>query len=140
MSCLTHFDKLATNRPRTVVLATDNELAGTPLFTLGEAGAQAVKEHVLVMGISPGEAGRNGAPERQFRQVVESTGGQLMDITTDPAIEARITRMVDKQQRKAIMSAAGARSFDMVWPGALVMGVGLVGMVGMVVSAKRSRA
>lgn len=133
-SCLLRFDQRARDRPRTVVFATDNQLAGAPLFTLEEAGQKAVDERVLVFGITPGIP--DGAQKDELRRVVERTGGRLLDITSDPAMEARIVHGIDRQQRKAILAMPESRSFDQVWPGALVMGVGLVGMVA---AAARSR-
>lgn len=127
MSCLTRFDQRAEERPRTVVFATDNQLAGAPLFTLDEAGEHAVDEAVLVFGISPGLP--DGAQRDEFAEVVEATGGSLLDITSDPAMEARIVRGIEERQRSAIRTMADARSFDVAWPGALLMSVGLAGVL-----------
>lgn len=134
MSCLLRFDQRDHQRPRTVVFATDNELAGRPSFTLEEAGRRAVDAQVLVFAITPGIEASSQRDELQ--RVVRSTGGELLDITADPAIETRIIRGIEAQQRRAILAAAGSRSFDLVWPGAVVMTVGVLGMVG---SAARGR-
>lgn len=127
MSCLLRFDQRAAQRSRTVVLATDNQLAGPPIFTLAEAGERAVEDRILVMGITPNVSA--GAQRDEFRTVVESTGGQLMDLVDDPAMEARIVHAIETQQRRAIMGLPDSRSFDQIWPGASLMAVGLLGMV-----------
>ncbi len=127
MSCLLRFDQSDRVRPRTVVLATDNQLAGSSIFTLPEAGEKAVADRVLIMGISPGL--REGPDKEEFRTVVESTGGRLIDITDDPTMEARIAEAIKRQQSKAIRGLPSARSFDLVWPGALLAALGAAGML-----------
>lgn len=127
MSCLLRFDQQAQERPRTVILATDNELAGTPIFTLQEAGQKAVTDHVLVYAISPPLS--DSSAKTELRSVAESTGGQLLELNNDPAMTARIVEGIRRQQQKAIMGMSSARSFDLVWPGAVTMGVGLLGML-----------
>lgn len=135
MSCLLRFDQHKAKRPRTVVLATDNQLAGTPIFTFDEAGKKALRDRVLIMGISPGLS--EGPEKEEFQSIVERTGGQLLEITDDPLIEDRITQAITRQQRQAIMAVPSARSFDVVWPGALVLAVGLAGLT---VTTKRAQA
>ena len=131
-SCLLRFDDRAQDRPRTVVFATDNQLAGAPLFTLDEAGNRAVREHVLVMGISPG--GPDDAQKEELRRVVAATGGKLLDVADG---DAQIVAGIERRQRAEIRNAPGARSYDVVWPGATLLAAGLI--VLLVASARRTR-
>ena len=50
-SCVLTFDRTDEKRSRSVVLATDNDINGTPIMTLDEAGAFATSRDVRVYGI-----------------------------------------------------------------------------------------
>ena len=135
MSCNLAFDRQAETRPRTVILATDNELAATPIFTLKEAAEKSKEQGILVMGIIPD--GEDSHYKDELREATAVTGGTVIDLVDDPAITQRIVDGVQAQQRKAIMGAPRSRSFDLVWPGAALFSVGLAGMI---LSAARRRS
>ncbi|QOR47879.1 VWA domain-containing protein [Trueperella pecoris] len=51
VSCLTSFDLADQQRARSVVFATDNQLAGNPVFTLAEAVQRAARSQVTIHGL-----------------------------------------------------------------------------------------
>jgi hypothetical protein len=53
VSCLQLFDQSQMNRPRSVILATDNVVEGSPIFELWEATAMAAEADVHLYAISP---------------------------------------------------------------------------------------
>lgn len=96
-SCTTKFDEPDAPRSRSVILVTDNLIAGEQIFTLPEAGKLATREGVRVYGINPGDTTEKSYLDElaeEFKTVVESTGGTyhaLDDPQSIPAIVDRIT-------------------------------------------------
>ncbi|MGV8884075.1 MAG: vWA domain-containing protein [Microbacteriaceae bacterium] len=96
-SCATKFDQPDKPRSRSVILVTDNLVAGREIFTLPQAGKLATGEGVRVYGINPGDTLDKSYLEEfadEFKTVVESTGGSyyaLDDPDSIPAIVDRIT-------------------------------------------------
>lgn len=133
MSCLQGFDRPEDDRSRTVVFATDNVLSGVPLFDLSEAVDQAVDSRVLVYGIAPEWIDAGGRNDMETE--VARTGGQVLALTPgDSLAAATIARGIEKTQRKAMLRAPLARSFDQPWPGALLA---LLGLAGVVIAGRR---
>ena len=96
-SCATRFDSPDQERSRSVVLVTDNLVAGEPIFTLEEAGALARDRGIRVYGINPGDTAAKTYLDDlavEFQEVVEQTGGgyyALDDPSTIPTIVDQIT-------------------------------------------------
>jgi len=96
-SCAVRFDSPDTERSRSVILVTDNLIAGEPVFTLPEAGSLAEQRDVTVFGINPGDTEAKAYLSDlavEFKTVVEHTGGDyfaLDDPQTIPSIVDRIT-------------------------------------------------
>lgn len=125
-TCTRSFDQLDTFRSRTIVLATDNEVAGDAVYTLPQAMRTAQEAGVMVFGIAP--EGAEEAHLDELRTAAETTEGALISITPGEATNvARIASDIKAQQKSAIMATAQDRSFDRISPGALLMVVGLAG-------------
>ena len=96
-SCATRFDSPDQERSRSVVLVTDNLVAGEPIFTLEEAGSLARDRGIRVYGINPGDTEAKTYLDDlavEFKEVVEGTGGgyyALDDPGTIPTIVDQIT-------------------------------------------------
>ncbi|TBN56359.1 VWA domain-containing protein [Glaciihabitans arcticus] len=96
-SCATKFDAPDDPRSRSVILVTDNLIAGEQIFTLPEAGQLAADRNVRVYGINPGDSSAKSYLDElatEFKQVVEATGGgyfALEDPENIPAIVDAIT-------------------------------------------------
>ena len=58
-SCVSSFDRIDTRRARSVIFATDNELAGRPIIELDEAIELAKLRSVRVYGLNPEESGHD---------------------------------------------------------------------------------
>ncbi|MFT3943923.1 MAG: VWA domain-containing protein [Ancrocorticia sp.] len=131
VSCTQAFDLSDTERSRTLILATDNEVRGNELFTLPEAGdvvkTRGIKLYGLfidsLMAVDPDETG--------MRQVVEGVDGTFFYAND---AEAATTIIKDVQQQDAIELDATPRLviFDRpgIWPVVALLGVGVIILVG----------
>jgi len=122
-------DQLGTGegRPsRTVVLATDNEVAGDAVYTVPEAGATAERSGVMVFAVMP--ESEHPAQVDELRTVTQRTAGDVLVIDPGAATNvARISSAIKAQQRSALLRQPHQRSFDLIWPGALLLLLGLAG-------------
>ena len=125
-TCLQHFDDPERERSRTVVLGTDNLVSGDSVYTVDEASEQARDADVMVFAITP--RGTETRAVDELRAAVRSTTGDLLLVEPGrPANTAVISDAVESQQKSAILAMAQDRSFDRVWPGAVLLVVGLIG-------------
>jgi Ca-activated chloride channel family protein len=89
-SCVLTFDRTDEKRSRSVVLATDNDINGTPIMSLDEAGAFAKSRDVRVYGIDPSVSVPGDSEDSaEFQRVVDTTDGEyfvLESADTVPAI------------------------------------------------------
>lgn len=125
-SCVQHFDQLDAVRSRTVVLATDNEVAGDTVYTTPEAARIAEDSDVMVFAIMP--ESNDPKPREELFDSIEPTGGEVLSVVPGESTNvARISTAIMKQQKHAILATAQDRTFDRVWPGALLFLLGLAG-------------
>lgn len=84
-SCLYNFPDLETNdkRSRIIIFTTDNELNGVPYLSLQDAAGLCTKNNVRVFAIAP----ENISEEGQFKNAIESTGGQYYKNTQSKAYD-----------------------------------------------------
>lgn len=94
-SCIARFDRLDEERPRAIVLATDNEVYGEQVFTLSEAADLASVRDITVYGIGP----QPWLPQdlTNFIRAVESTGGEHFDVTDNSLVEG-VARQITAQE------------------------------------------
>lgn len=118
-SCLQRFDDPA--RSRTVVLATDNQTSGKPLFSLDQAVTKAVDAGILVFGITP--ADNSAAASNQLTDQVKRTQGDVLLLGPDTR---SITDAVRATEARARPNAATLATRDVIWPGAVAMLAGLL--------------
>ncbi|WAC67398.1 VWA domain-containing protein [Agrococcus sp. SL85] len=92
-SCVLDFADLeASERPRSIILATDNYVNGQQLFTVEQAGQLAVQNEVRVYAINPLDFGADQAAQ-ELREVSEGTGGAYFPLDfaqTVPQIVDRV--------------------------------------------------
>lgn len=131
VSCTQAFDLSDTERSRTLILATDNEVLGNELFTLPKAGnivkTRGIKLYGLfidsLLAVAPDEIG--------MRQIVEGAGGTFFYAND---ANAAATMIKDVQEQDAIELGAIPRLviFDRpgVWPTVALCGVGVIILVG----------
>ncbi len=116
------------SRPRSVILATDNVLAGEPIFTLEEAAGLAAEKDARIYALNPGdfdygqEAGQPGA---QLRAAAEGSGGAYYSLDSSGAVPD-IVRQVQEREAAAIQGSPRRIVHDQAaWP----LGIALVGGV-----------
>lgn len=127
-TCVTSFDRVNTQRARSLVLATDNHLAGRPLVALAQAAELAKVRSVRVYGLNPEKAGPDDEAA-QLRRVVRDTGGEYFT-TDDPAAVSAIVASVQRQETSLIEGRARALQTDSPAVPIALAGLGLVGVVG----------
>ncbi|MEO7754325.1 MAG: VWA domain-containing protein [Terracoccus sp.] len=127
-TCAASFDRIDTTRARSIVLATDNHLAGRPLVAIDEAGALATAQGIRVYGLNPEEEGAD--PEAQeLRQIVTATGGRYYPMGDEGAVKGIVDAV--QAQEATLMDAASRTLYsdNPTVPIALA-GVGLLGLLG----------
>nr|WP_246284195.1 VWA domain-containing protein [Nocardioides perillae] len=128
VSCVQRFDALDQRRGRTVVLATDNDPLGPPLYDLSEAAAYAVARDVVVHAVGPDAltGPRRSALERAARR----TGGtlSLLDAgSTSDAADA-VVAAIARQEARRLERPPRPRRVDAPGAGALVLGAGALAL------------
>ncbi len=91
VSCVQRFDRPDEERSRVVILASDNEIQGPPVFTLEEATDLAVGRDVVVQCIAPGDG--DAALIGAFRSACERTGGTLATLGADGGADEIVARI-----------------------------------------------
>jgi hypothetical protein len=94
VSCVQGFDRPDEERGRAIVLASDNDPQGPPIYMLEDAGQYAADHDVVVYGIASPETPTDGAVA-EFRAAVEATGGEYstLDESGSGSIVAGIQRL-----------------------------------------------
>jgi uncharacterized protein with von Willebrand factor type A (vWA) domain len=127
-TCVTSFDRVTTQRARSLVLATDNHLAGRPLIPLRQAAELAKVRSVRVYGLNPEKAGPDDEAA-ELRRLVGDTGGQYFTMD-DPAAVREIVASVQRQEASLIEGRARALQSDSPAVPIALAGLGLLGLVG----------
>ena len=73
-TCVMGFDNMDSERSRTILLATDNEVMGEQIYTLAEAVETATKADIDIIALYPAVGGVLTAEGEQLRSVVEGAG------------------------------------------------------------------
>ncbi|WP_265520124.1 hypothetical protein [Oerskovia flava] len=97
-NCALQFDAEDTERSRSIILATDNFVSGTPIYTLPQAGELVRSRDITLHGLFGSPPQYQGTPEEiEYREVVESGGG-LYYLADDPAaVEGMVDDVVAQQ-------------------------------------------
>lgn len=97
-TCATAFDMDDQDRSRSIILATDNEVFGEPLYTLPEAADLVDEGDITLHGFYAGASTPTSESEKkEFRAAVESNGG-LFFASDDPAAVDHIIDEIAEQQ------------------------------------------
>lgn len=103
-ACTMRFDHLDDERSRSVILATDNEVAGASILTLQEAAQYAKSKDVRVFALNPVD-GKDAEVSADLATAAQITGGQsyaLRDTTT----VGDIVTEIQKQEAAALKGQA----------------------------------
>ena len=135
-SCAVRFDATDTPRSRSVILVTDNLIAGDPIFTLPEAGDLATERDVRVYGINPGDTTAKEYLDDlavEFKSVVEGTGGSYYALD-DPAGIPSIVDQITAEQAALMKGPIQLVRHD---EPALLVTLAFIGVTGLLVFAWR---
>jgi hypothetical protein len=130
-SCAVRFDAVDSERSRSVILVTDNLIAGDPIFTLPEAGDLAVERGVRVYGINPGDTEAKAYLAdlaTEFESVVEGTGGSYFALDDPQAVPAIVDR-ITAEQAAAMTGEPTVLLVDRPQPWVLLAFLGLAGLL-----------
>ena len=95
-NCALSFDLSDTERSRTIIMATDNQVAGDEVFTLSEAAEFAADRDITVHAIYAAEFGF--ASERdEYERIILEHGGLFYELS-DPNATASIIDEITRQQ------------------------------------------
>lgn len=83
-SCVNGFDHADEDRPRAIILGSDNEVHGSGVYTLGEAADLAKEKDIRVYALNPKATGTNHA---QLSEAMERTGGRAWELQGSGATE-----------------------------------------------------
>jgi Ca-activated chloride channel family protein len=130
-SCAVRFDSPDAERSRSVILVSDNVIAGEPIFTLQQAGDLATDRGVRVYGINPGDTEAKSYLAdlaTEFRTVVEGTGGAYFALD-DPETIPDIVEQITAQQAALLEGEPQSLLDDQPAPWVLLAFLGLAGML-----------
>ncbi|MCU1409915.1 MAG: hypothetical protein JWR04_622 [Rhodoglobus sp.] len=106
-SCVTRFDRQQDERSRSVILVSDNFIAGEQIFTLPQAAALAVDRGVRVYGINPGDSSEKDYLREyavEFEKAMNDSGGAYYPLN-DPAVVPSVVESIEAEQAAVIPGA-----------------------------------
>lgn len=135
VSCVDNFDRQDEERSRSVVFATDNMLAGDPLFELNEATSVAVEAKVRVYSLSPPSILAT-TETNELKSVADRTGGKQFDMGSSTTIDTIVSEI---QSQEAQLTPG--RSYTIVHDmPAVPLGIAVFALAGVFVLAWRVRS
>ena len=135
VSCVDNFDRQDESRSRSIIFATDNMLAGDPLFELDEATDIAVDSKVRVYSLSPPSV-LTTTQTKELESVSDRTGGKQFDMGSASTID----RIVAEIQSQEADNTPG-RSYTIVHDMPVVpLGIAVFGLAGVFALAWRTKS
>lgn len=101
-SCVNNFDQADEERPRAIILGSDNEVHGSGVYTLGEAADLAKERQVRVYALNPASQGPNHA---QLAEATERTGGRTWALDAPGATE-EVVESIDELEAARLPDVA----------------------------------
>ena len=136
-SCVFAFDDTQTQRSRSIILATDNQVLGAPIYTLQEAADLAAERDVRLYGMfAAGEEFYAVENEESFRQAVTGDGGLFYPADDPQAVDAIIEDITSQQ---AVELEANPEVVITDRPEA-VLWIAVAGVAGIILAAWRLRS
>lgn len=128
-SCALLFDEQATERSRSIILATDNEVFGEPIYTLPQAVDLVSGREVQLYGLYGGAPALRGSPQNQEFDTSITDAGGMTWFAEDRAAVASVIEDVTAQQAVAIDADPQIRLTDRPHPWFALLLIGLVGLI-----------
>ncbi|GAA1851152.1 vWA domain-containing protein [Brevibacterium marinum] len=135
VSCVDNFDRQDEDRSRSVVFATDNMLAGDPLFELDEATDIAAESEVRVYSLSPPSV-LTTTQTKELESVSDRTGGKQFEMGSASTID-RIVAEIQSQEAENTPGRSYTIVHDMP---AVPLGIAVFGLAGVFVLAWRTKS
>ncbi len=97
-TCAYAFDDSDTERSRSIILATDNQVLGEPIYSLQEAADLVAERDIRLYGLfAASEESYSPANEEAYRQVVTGHGGLFYNADDPAAVDAIIEDIASQQ-------------------------------------------
>lgn len=97
-SCALLFDEQDTERSRSIIYATDNQVLGDQIYSLPEAGELLMDREIKLFGIYAGAPTSTSAIERKEYQAVVERGDGLFFEAANPGLVDQIVADIQSQQ------------------------------------------
>jgi len=139
-ACTMRFDHQDDERSRSVILATDNELAGASILTIEEAAQYAKSQQVRVFALNPVQ-GKDAQVSAQLSDAAALTGGQSYALRETTTVSDIITE-IQKQEATTLKGQAQVILVDSpnLWIALMLVAVlGFVVLLTVVRDAGRGR-
>jgi hypothetical protein len=129
VSCVDRFDRPDEERGRAIVLASDNDPQGEPVFTFDEAADYAVEKGVVVHGLGTPEMDLIPGSAEEFEAAVKKTKGSWNVFGADGSTSA-IADDINRLEAARSKEPATVTVLDKPYWGAGLVGVGLLLVLG----------
>lgn len=97
-NCVLTFDLQDQERSRSIIFATDNELAGSPVYQLNEAAAFAKERDITVLGLFvDGGSGLRASLRADFERDLAAAGGKVYDTNSPETVDEVIDVITSTQ-------------------------------------------
>lgn len=99
-SCVLRFDNQESKRSRSIILATDNYVAGSQIIDLKQAGALAKEKNIRVYGLNPSDYSSEfykDPPSEEYRSVVLATDGDYYKFEEPGAVKEIIAKISSQE-------------------------------------------
>ena len=98
-SCVERFDRLDEDRARSILVTSDNDPAGRPVYSVAEGAELAADKGIVVHAVaSPRTA--DGAATVEFEDAATATGGTFATLGEDGSAEAIVERIEAQEARR----------------------------------------
>ena len=126
VSCVERFDQPSADRTRAVLVSSDNDPLGEPVYPLPEAAAIAAERQVLVYGLGAPELEQpeRAAARDEFAAAAAATGGLLALVGADGDAD-RIVGRIDDLEKARAEEPPREVSYDAPGVGVAVSGLGV---------------
>ena len=129
-SCVVRFDQGTADRSRSVIMVTDNFVAGEQIFTLPQAAQLAADRGIRVYGINPGDAAAKdylADLANEFKTSVLATGGAYYALD-DPSVIPAVVDRITSEQASILPGQPRVQVAEHPEPWVWLSFVGLVGL------------
>jgi Ca-activated chloride channel family protein len=147
-TCSLLFDETATDRTRSIILATDNEVLGRPVYKLDEAVALADSRQAILYGLVTADWKATDARDRygenahyaelaaELVEALEAVGGQVWYAEDPEAVDTVVAEVV-ADQGKVVAASAPPQTTDRQGLWVAVAGAGVLVLLGARVWGRR---